>query len=478
MRVLENLEPNKVFYYFEEISKIPRPSYHEEAISNYLIQFAEAHHLEYIQDDLFNVIIFKDATPGYEDMDPIILQGHMDMVCEKRADVKKDMFTEGLDLEVLDGYVWAKGTTLGGDDGIAVAYALALLDSDTIQHPKLEFVCTIGEEVGMDGAHFIDLSCLDGHTLINLDSDDEGVVLAGCSGGGKAHVSLPVVRQACDWPMVKVSITGLLGGHSGAEIHKGRASSQELMGRILRRGYYTTPLRIVSCENGSKDNAISREGHLLVAVEKPEAFKAVVHILEKEIHEEYADIDPDIHFVAEDASNELLPLDQLSTCKVISLLTALPQGVQKMSKDIEGLVETSLNWGVASLHEDHFEMVSALRSSVSASYDQLVQKIYWIVQSYGATIEMKGEYPAWQWVKNSTLRDKMRTIYKEMYGEDLTITAIHAGVECGLFADKIDGMDAISMGPDIIDIHTPNEHMSIASVKKIWDFLVRVIETK
>lgn len=478
MRILEHLEPKNVFYFFEEISRIPRGSYNEEEISNYLVNFAKERNLEYIQDDLFNVIIFKEASKGYEDNDPIIIQGHMDMVCEKNADVDKDMSKEGLDLEVKDGFVWAKGTTLGGDDGIAVAYALALLDSDTISHPRLEFVCTVSEEVGMDGAQFIDCSSLKGHTFINIDNDEEGKVLASCAGGGKADVSLSVVRQELDWPKAQITISGLLGGHSGAEIHKGRASSQELMGRILRRCYYTSDLRLVSCVNGSKDNAISREGTMVVATQNINALKANVKILEKEIHQEYKGIDSDIHFDVLQISSDEKPLDQLSTCKVISLLTSLPQGIQKMSKEFDGFVETSLNWGVATLKGDCFDMQAALRSSVSASYDQLVQKVSWIAQSYGASIEMHGEYPAWQWVEQSNLRNKIVKIYKELFNKDLEICTIHAGVECGLFTDKISNMDAISMGPNIFDIHTPNEHLDIDSVKRTWEFLVKIIETK
>ncbi len=478
MRVLENLEPKSVFYFFEEISRIPHGSYHEEAISNYLVSFAKERNLKVIQDDLFNVIIIKEASPGYEDVDPIIIQGHMDMVCEKRDDVSKDMSTSALDLEVRDGFVWAKGTTLGGDDGIAVAYALALLDSDSIAHPRLEFVCTVCEEVGMDGANHIDCSSLKGHTFINIDNDEEGKVLASCAGGGKAIVRLNVNREDLDWPQAELKITGLLGGHSGAEIDKGRASSQELMGRILRAAHFQTELRLVSCTNGSKDNAISREGRLVIASKNIEAFKAIVKIIEKDIHQEYKEYDPDIHFEVEEVSNHQKPLDLLSSCKVISLLTSMPQGIQRMSDDFKGYVETSLNWGVATLYTDYFEMHAALRSCVSASYQQLVQKITWIAQSYGAQITMRGEYPVWQWVEQSPLRDKMEKIYKDMFDQNLEICTIHAGVECGLFSEKISNMDAVSMGPNIYDIHTPNEHMDIASVKRIWDFLVKVIETK
>ena len=266
MRVLEKLEPKSVFYFFEELTKIPRPSYHEKAVSDYLVQFAKDRDLEVHQDALYNVIIIKEASEGYEDAEPIILQGHMDMVCEKDPGVAKDMEKEGLDLEIDGDYIRAKGTTLGGDDGIAVAYALALLDSRTLRHPRLEFVCTVSEEVGMDGAHAIDLSPLKGHLLLNMDSEEEGVVLAGCAGGGTAAVTLPAEREKSDWSRMHVHIHGLQGGHSGSEINKGRASSAELTGRVLRGLSAVSDLRVIACVNGTKDNAISREGRILLAV--------------------------------------------------------------------------------------------------------------------------------------------------------------------------------------------------------------------
>lgn len=484
MRILDELEPKSVFHFFEDLCQIPHPSYKEKAISDYLVQFAKDRNLEVYQDDIYNVIMIKEATPGYEDQEPIILQGHMDMVCEKNPGVEKDMDKEGLDLEIRDGYVWAKGTTLGGDDGIAVAYALALLDSDTLQHPRLEFVCTVSEEVGMDGAHAIDVSPLKGHTLLNMDSETEGSVLAGCAGGGTMHATLPIQREGCDWDRVMVHIHGLAGGHSGADIHLGKATSKELMGRTLRKAYYTTDIRLVSFENGSKDNALSREGFVVLAVKDVEAFNQAITSLEKEVQEEYASVDPNIQFSIEEpevvagVATTLDPLDLMSTCKVISLLTSLPQGIQRMSHDVEGLVETSLNWGVATLSIRNLKMKASLRSSVTTAFNALVEEVSWIVQSYGANCELKGKYPAWQWVKESKLRDKMSSIYKEMFGKDLVIEAIHAGVECGLLAEKIPNMDAISMGPNIIDIHTPNEHLDIASTQRMWDFIVRIIETK
>lgn len=484
MGVLDNLEPKEVFHFFEEITQIPRPSYHEKAISDYLVNFAKERGLEYYQDDLYNVIIIKEASEGYEDVEPIILQGHMDMVCEKDPGVEKDMEKEGLDIEVDGDYIRAKGTTLGGDDGIAVAYALALLDSKTLKHPRLEFVCTVSEEVGMDGAHAIDLSPIKGHTLLNMDSENEGIVLAGCAGGGSANIKLEIEREDCDWDRMMIHINNLVGGHSGSEINKGRASSVSLMGRVLRELSDVTKVRLVSAINGSKDNAISRECKMVVAVSKPKEAKKKIKELEQIVRSEYHAVDPDITISCEEAgdlndvSKNAAPLTKKCTKRVISLITALPQGIQRMSDNVPGLVETSLNWGVAELSAYDFRMKAAVRSSVSTAKDEVFRRLRWIAKSYDAEMEITGEYPAWEWVENSKLRDKMARIYRNMFGKDLVIEAIHAGVECGLLADKIPNMDAISMGPNILDIHTPKEHLSISSVERMWRFIVAIIEDR
>ena len=497
MRVLENIEPKAVFHFFEDLTQIPRPSYHEKAVSDYLVKFAKDRGLEVYQDKLYNVIIIKEASEGYENEEPIILQGHMDMVCEKDPGVTKDMEKEGLDLEVDGDYIRAKGTTLGGDDGIAVAYALALLDSKTLRHPRLEFICTVSEEVGMDGAHAIDLSPIKGHILLNMDSENEGVVLAGCAGGGCATVTLPVIREPFDGKIMHIHVNGLIGGHSGAEINKGRASSVELEGRILRALSDVSEIRLIACVNGNKDNAISRDGHLLLAVRDEAAVLKKLQEVETAVRAEYSVVDPDIRFTAEDAEKfpavtdgkaeaeaaaktpaAWLPLTAEDTKRVISLLTELPQGIQRMDDNIPGMVETSLNWGVATLDGGRFMMRAAVRSSVSTAKDALFEKLAWIAESCGASMDISGEYPAWEWVDKSVLRDKMARIYREMFGKDLVIATIHAGVECGLLSEKIPGMDAVSMGPNIIDIHTPREHLSISSVQRMWDFIVRIIETK
>lgn len=482
MAVLEGIKPKEVFHFFEDLTRIPRPSYHEKAVSDYLVNFAKERHLEVHQDPLFNVIIIKEASEGYENAEPIILQGHMDMVCEKDPGVKKDMEKEGLDLVVSDGYVRAAGTTLGADDGIAIAYALALLDSKTIRHPRLEFVCTVSEEVGMDGAKAIDLSPLRGHVLLNLDSEEEGIVLAGCAGGGRANVTLPVNRCASSWERVQLHVGGLIGGHSGSEINRGRASSVSLLARALRSLSGATGLRLVSMQNGTKDNAISRDGRAVLAVQDMAAFRGKLAEIEREIRAEYRIADPDIRLTAESPEETAGvpagadPLDAESTKAVIRLMSILPQGVQRMSDEVKDLVETSLNWGVGTLGPDAYQTSAAVRSSVNTAKDALFEQIRWTAESVGASLDITGEYPAWEWVEHSKLREKMARIYRRLFGKELVIEAIHAGVECGLLADKIPNMDAVSMGPDILDIHTPKERLSIASVQRTWEFLKRIIE--
>lgn len=484
MNVLHNIEPKEVFRFFEEISSIPRPSYKEKAISDYLVNFAQERGLQYWQDDLYNVVMIKEATPGYETEEPIILQGHMDMVCEKENGCNKDMEKEGLDLAVEGDYVYAKGTTLGGDDGIAVAFALAILDSDSIKHPRLEFVCTVSEEVGMDGAKALDVSMLKGHLLLNMDSEEEGTVLAGCAGGGSAEVNLSVNRENFPGEPVVLHIAGLSGGHSGTEINKGRANSTLLLARVVRDVEKNTEIRLSALESGSKDNAIPREAKALIWAQDIDALKKTVEDSQEALKNEYSVSDPGliVEILPADAISSVAvnaaPLNLESSHKVLSLIQSLPNGVMRMSDHIERLVETSLNMGVAGLNEAGLTLRFSIRSSVGSAYADLKDRVLWIAKAFGAEASVSGEYPAWEYVEESVLREKMARIYKDMFGKELIIEAIHAGVECGLLADKISGLDAVSMGPDILDIHTSQEKLSISSTKRMYDYVVRILEEK
>ncbi len=481
MAVLDQLEPKNVFHYFEEISQIPRPSYHEEAISNYLVKFAEEHGFEHYQDDAKNVIIIKEASEGYEDVEPIILQGHMDMVTETAPDCDKDMMTEGLDLAIDGDYIYAKGTTLGGDDGIAVAYALAILDDDSLAHPRLEFICTTAEEVGMDGAFAVDTSCCKGHKLLNMDSENEGVILASCAGGGSALVDFPVERAAGEGITLKVSVEGLAGGHSGVEIHKGRANALLVMARYLAELDQNMEVRLTSLEGGKKFNAIPRSAEAVITIPENLTDTAVetAKRVSAQLKEELAVVDPDVNIsvkIVDVVDN--LPLTRENTRNVIALLMALPNGVVRMSNDIEGLVETSLNLGIVTMDENALHLHYSLRSSVGTAFKALEMQIKMIAEAFGAAVEFSGEYPAWPYVRESELRDTMSEIYRDMFGRELKVEAIHAGVECGLLAGKIENLDAISMGPDILDIHTPKERLGISSTKRMYEFILRVIAQK
>ena len=479
MRVLENLQPERVFYYFEEIAQIPHGSGNTKQISDYLVSFAKKHNLEYIQDEINNVIIIKDATAGYENSEAVIIQGHMDMVCEKESDCDIDFTKDGLRLYVEDGFVKAKGTTLGGDDGIAVAYALALLESDEYEHPRLEVVITVDEETGMDGAYGIDLSMLKGKKLLNIDSDEEGIFLTSCAGGTAVKAEIPVNRNTEHGLLLNVKVDGLFGGHSGAEIHKERGNASLLMGRLLNTIAEEVPFGIVSLAGGLKDNAIPRECNASILIPE-EALGRVAEII-AEVDGTYKK-----EFFASDAnvrvSHEVVGvqdadiLDFVSLNKVLCYLRLVPNGVQHMSQAISGLVETSLNMGIMELKEDIFMTETSIRSSVGSRKADLRNRLINIIELVGGNAEVVGDYPAWEYKAESKLREEIATAYKNVYGEEPQFTAIHAGLECGILSEKIDGLDSVSFGPQNFDIHTPQERLNIASTERVWNFLVEYLK--
>ena len=481
MRILENLEPKEVFYFFEEICNIPHGSGNIDAISDYLKNFAEERGLFCIQDEVKNVIIVTEATPGYEKEEPVILQGHMDMVAVKKPDCDIDMKKEGLRLAFNGDKVYAEGTSLGGDDGIAVAYALALLDAKDIPHPRLEVVITVDEEVGMDGAFAVDLSMLKSKRLINLDSEDEGIFLTSCAGGAKAICKLPLVRENTVGIAYRVKIKGLLGGHSGVEIHKERANSNCLMGKLLWELAKVCNLSLVDVNGGLADNAISRETEALVRIVPGEEaiFAETIEQVESTMKQEYAVKDPDIQIevimVQEESNGPAIKGEMLT--KAAALLIAMPYGVQAMSADIEGLVETSLNLGILSMEEE-LRLVYAVRSSLESAKHDLLEKMRAIVMLAGGSIEVLGAYPGWAYRQDSPLRDKMVRVFERMYGKKPKIEAIHAGLECGIISSKIDDLDCISLGPDMNDIHTTEETLSISSTKRVWEYLLEVLKEK
>lgn len=474
---LAGLEPASVFGYFEKICSIPHGSRNTKAISDYLVSFAQEHGLKYRQDELNNVILFQEGTCGMEDHPPVIIQGHMDMVCEKDADCPIDMETEGLDVTHDGEYVFAKGTTLGGDDGIAVAFALALLSDKSIPHPPLEVVITVDEEIGMEGATGIDLSELNGRTLINIDSEEEGIFTVSCAGGARATISMPVTRRAVYGPCVRLTVEGLRGGHSGVEIHKKRANANKVMGEFLLRIQKLMPLCLTKFAGGSKDNAIPRSCSVtLVAMGSHiERINDVAQQLQKEMREVYDE--PDLLIYGDDVDafgGNALPTDV--TSKVIGLLVMCPNSVQAWSQDIEGLVQTSLNLGIAKLEKEELQLTFAVRSSVNQEKRDLLDRLASMAKKYGAEYSEMGDYPAWEYRKDSRLRDTMVRVYRDMFNKEPEVVAIHAGLECGILSDKLPGLDCVSIGPEMHDIHTSREKLGIASTKRTWEFLLEILK--
>lgn len=479
MESLNNLEPKLVFHYFEEISKIPHGSRNTKEISDYCVNFAKEHGFDYIQDEWNNVIIKKNASKGYENAPTIILQGHLDMVCEKDHDCKIDFEKDGLDLRVEGDYVYAQGTTLGGDDGIAIAYVLAILASEGLEHPALECVFTVDEEIGLIGATEIDLSTLKGKRLINIDSEEEGIFLISCAGGAKVMCQLPVDYLMVKGLLCEVKVSGLLGGHSGIEIDKKRGNSNIIMGRILHELSNIMPFTIAVLEGGSKDNAIPREttAQILIDTQAQENFKSFIEKYDKILKNEFKTSDPDITVtgvVKEESKIEVLTPKAREL--VLFLLRNIPDGVQEMSIDIKGLVETSLNAGIIKLGHETFTLHSGLRSSVESKKEELIEKIKYLTEFLGGEISVSGIYPAWEYRKESPLRDLFIEVYKEQYEKEPEIKAIHAGLECGIFSNKITDLDCISFGPNIEGIHTTSEKLSISSTKRVWELLLEVLK--
>ena len=473
---LSGLEPASVFSYFEEICAIPHGSGNTKPISDYLVSFAKTHDLRYIQDEANNVILFQEGTCGYENHPPVILQGHMDMVCEKDADYPIDMETQGLDVTHDGEYVFAKGTTLGGDDGIAIAYALAILADKTIPHPPLEVIITVDEEIGMLGADVIDLSMLKSRTLINIDSEEEGIFTVSCAGGATATLTLPADRRAVYGPCIKLVVDGLQGGHSGVEIHKNRANANKVMGELLGRVQAIMPLCITSFAGGAKDNAIPRSCQVtFVALGmNPERINDIAAQLQTEVRTQYDE--PDAVIYGENV--EALGGNAMSTeqtAKLIALLCAVPNGVQVMSKDIPDLVQTSLNLGIAKL-EENMTLTFSVRSSVNEEKLALLAKLEELIRFHEGTYSQMGDYPAWEYRADSNLRDTMVAVYRRMFGTEPQIVAIHAGLECGLLGEKLPGLDCVSIGPEMHDIHTSRERLGIASTKRTWDFLLEILK--
>ena len=481
MEELKNTKCPEVFEYFRQMNQIPRGSGNEQAVSDWLVKFAKDHKLEVVQDKALNVIIKKPGTPGYENSAPVILQGHMDMVPEKEDDVEHDFLKDPIAFVIDGDFVYADGTTLGADNGIAVSYGLAILASDTIAHPPIELLITTSEETGMDGAFALDPSMLAGRRLINIDSEEEGKLLVSCAGGIGATLKLPIDWESAPdgYKAVELKIDGLSGGHSGMEIDKERGSANKIIGRILFDLEKAMDLNVFAVQGGSKHNAIPRSASasLLVGANEETILQAKLNEWTGILVNELQGVDDGIKLAYSKSDAKVTKVfSKDTTHRLIQLLAIIPTGVINMSKAIEGLVQTSNNLGVLRTEENMITFENTIRSSVRSFKVNVANEMSLIAEVTGAQVEFASEYPEWQYNPNSALRDVFITAYEEINGSKPEISAIHAGLECGLFSEKFDGkIDLISFGPNLYDVHTPQEHMSISSVERTWEYLIKVL---
>lgn len=466
----------EVFDLFQQLNQVPRASHHEEKVSEWLVSFAKEHDLEVIQDEALNVIIKKPGTEGYEDSETIILQGHMDMVAEKGEGSDHDFSKDPIEFIVDGDFVRANNTTLGADNGIAVAYALAILVSEDIPHPPLEVLITTNEENGMDGAFALDPSHLQGRRLINIDSEVEGELLVSCAGGIGSVTSLPISKKSVSLnTVVEIKATDFIGGHSGLEINKQRGNATQILARILRDTAKDMEFELVSIDGGSKHNAIPRNAmaKICVAEENVSKFEELAQEWTQTIETEFHNIENGAKIVVSQLDETIEEvMDQDTRDKALAIICLTPTGIVNMSTDIEGLVQTSNNLGVVTTHDDKVTFESTTRSSVRTMKFDIAGRIEQIADALGATVEFDQGYPEWQFAQESKLRDVFAEAYKEQYGKDPVITAIHAGLECGVFSEKFDGkIDLVSFGPNLFEVHTAGEKMDIASVERTYDHL-------
>ncbi len=470
--LIDNKKYAAVFGFFEEISAVPRGSGKTDGIARFCTDFAEKRGLEYSRDEYNNVVIRKPGSKGRENEAPVILQGHTDMVWEKDEGVDFDFETQGLRLAVDGDMLFAEGTTLGGDDGIAVAMCFAILDDDSLSHPPLEVILTSDEEIGMPGAAAFDTSAVKGKRMINLDSEAEGILWVSCAGGARADIELPVKKVNNTLPAYRFILSGFEGGHSGTEIDKGHANAAVEAGKLLEKICENTQAFPAEFTGGKMDNAITREASFVLCSDKD--ISGFAEAFEEEIKKAYP-AEKNARVVCR-KTNSGFCFDKASSEKLIYLVSSLPYGVKAMSREISELVQTSLNPGVAETNDERVKIGYSVRSSVNEEKEELLENLKNTADTAGAAVTVYGAYPAWEYRKESPLRDTMTAVYREMFGSELEVTAVHAGLECGLFSGKIPGLDCVSLGPDIFDIHTPKEKLSISSAKRVYDFVTETLK--
>lgn len=477
----DKLKPEKVFHFFYEIAKIPRGSGNTEAVAEYCLNFAKNRGLGSYRDNYGNVMIFKGGTEGYEQSESVILQGHLDMVCEKNTDCDKDMEHEGIDI-VIDGeYLRAEGTTLGGDNGIAIAYMLALLDdAGTIAHPPIEALFTTDEEVGLRGAHALDASRLTGKRLINMDSEEEGILTVSCAGAVRAACAVPMVCEETAATMCakKVTVGGLLGGHSGIDIGKNRKNAVLVLAEFLYELSKCIRVGIAGFSSGGRLNVIPQTAEMIICMdgEQEKEFNSILASYNADLKKACAQTEPDVCVSVVDAHIPKMCLDSTSGSTLISTLLLAPNGVSAISADIPFLVQTSSNLGSISLEENAVKLGFMIRSNTDYGKAETVRRLKALIESTGGMITLSDDYPAWEYRQDSPLRDTMVETYVEIYGRKPQICALHAGLECGILTEKLKGVDMISFGPNMKNVHTPDERLEIKSVERCWEYLLRVLE--
>ena len=471
MGVLSGLEPQAVFGFFESLCAIPRGSHHTGAVSMYLETFARQRGLRCRRDELNNVIVWKDAAPGYEDAPVVMLQGHMDMLIEKERECPRNTDQEGLDIFVEGDEIGAHGTTLGADDGIGVAMMLAVLDDDRVLHGPLECVFTADEEVGMQGVRGLNVSDLKAKFMINLDSLEERVFTVSCAGSTRVVSTLPMGRAPFEGTVCALMVDGFIGGHSGEDIHRGRANANRLMGRALMEIMAKTDLRLLTVSGGAKDNTIPRDAAALIAVKDLDAAKAAAAELAEALENEYRATEKKIRVRLFPTRSSFTPMDEDSTRRAATFLFCAPNGVQMMSAEVPGLVQTSLNFAQVYTEDDKMVCRFMVRSSVNSQAAEIAHRVMALTRAMGGEAHIPSAYSAWQYRPDSRLREVMTDAFRTVYGAEPRIAALHASLECGILSGKMPDLDCISFGPDVVNVHTPRERLKIASTWRTWALL-------
>ena len=480
MGVLSGLKPELLWKHFEEICNHPHPSKNEGKLAEYIMNFAKAQNLTAIKDDFGNIIIRKPATKGYENLKGIVLQGHIDMVCENNSDVVFDFDNQGIQCYIDGDWVKAKGTTLGADNGIGVATALAILESKELEHGPVEALFTLDEETGLTGAINLGAGLLTGDILINMDSECDGVFTIGCAGGKNTNAKLCFKKEAvpADFVAYNVNLTGLKGGHSGIEIHTGRGNAIKLLSRFLYHQSTLRGARIASLAGGNKHNAIPREAFatIVISKEKESEFVDCVEKFFGVIKNEIGNVEPNLKLEAVKCDAPSYVIDADTQNRLLNGIFAMPHGVLKMSADIAGLVEVSTNLAIIETKEDHFQFITSQRSSVETEKEAAAFKVNAVFTLMGAETEYGDGYPGWQPNVKSPILGTFKEVYRKMYNTEAHIEAIHAGLECGLISEKYPNMDMISYGPTLKDVHCPDEAVQISTVEKFWDLTVQILK--